>query len=74
MQSQQFRDKRTGEIHTQIPIMEIHHFEEVEQCKTCPTMIDKLETFTGGICVNCHAKKVEGEPITKPDFIGTINI
>ena len=74
MQSQKFRNKTTGEIVTQVPIMDIANYEEVEQCNTCPTMIDRLETFTGGICVKCHAKKVEGEPITKPDFIGTINI
>lgn len=28
--SKQFRDKRTGEIVTQVPVLEIAHFEEVE--------------------------------------------
>jgi len=29
IQSKRFRDKRTGEIVTQVPILEISHFEEV---------------------------------------------
>lgn len=31
MTSKKFRDKRTGEIVTQIPILEINYYEEVEE-------------------------------------------
>ena len=31
MKTQQFRDTRTGEIVTQVPLMEIRHFAEYEQ-------------------------------------------
>lgn len=35
-----------------------------EACATCKAPIDYLTTFPGGICVNCHAKKVDGEDAT----------
>lgn len=43
-------------------------------CTQCNRTIDILETFPGGLCLQCHARKVEKEPLTKPDFIGTIKI
>ena len=33
IESTKFRDKRTGEIVTQIPIMEMKHYEKVEEPK-----------------------------------------
>lgn len=36
-----------------------------EACATCKAPIDYLTTFPGGICVNCHAKKVDGQDATQ---------
>jgi len=34
MQSKQFKDTRTGEIVTQVPIMEMKYFKEVQEDET----------------------------------------
>jgi len=47
MQSQEFRDTRTGEIVTQVPISEIQHFVEVEPKPTGYEFQD-LQTVTIG--------------------------
>ncbi len=42
-------------------------------CKKCGEETDELAVFPGGICLSCYEKKMEGQPLEKPDFIRTIN-
>lgn len=46
---------------------------ETLNCKQCGREIGILEVFPGGICLSCHAAKVDKLPLERPDFIGTIS-
>jgi len=68
IKSQKFRDTRTGEIVTQVPISEIQYFEEVKSfrsatltCGCCgeyfhtwPDYIDQDQDKGYGICAECQ--------------------
>lgn len=43
------------------------------KCSSCENEVDKWDLFPGGICLKCHARKVFGKPLEKPNFVGTIN-
>lgn len=47
---------------------------DVKICKDCGRKIEYLADFPGPRCLVCHAKKVENEPLEKPNFIKAINI
>ena len=48
--------------------------EEIVSCKKCARQITALDVFPGGICLQCHAEKVDKLPLEKPDFIGAITV
>ena len=43
-------------------------------CAKCGKGIHWLEVFPGRFCLDCHAKRVEGMPLERPDFVGALNI
>lgn len=42
-------------------------------CKTCRKMIDILEVFSTGECVDCYEKSFDSIQDKRPDFVGAIN-
>ena len=42
-------------------------------CIECKREVAELEVFPGPRCLACHARKVEHEPLERPDFVGAIN-
>jgi predicted Zn-ribbon and HTH transcriptional regulator len=47
--------------------------KENVKCKDCGKDTPALEVFPGSRCLSCHAKKVDGKPLEKPNFAKTIN-
>ena len=47
------------------------------KCTKCNKEIDKLEVFSGGLCVDCYEiqfnKTYKNKPLPKPNFRGVIN-
>lgn len=41
-------------------------------CRDCGARIEYLADFPGPRCLACHAKKVEHEPLERPDFTKAI--
>ena len=41
-------------------------------CIGCGVKIEYLADFPGPRCLECHAKKVDGMPLEKPDFIKAV--
>ena len=37
-------------------------------CRDCKAEIEYLCDFPGPRCLKCHAKKMEGRPLERPDF------
>lgn len=54
MESQKFIHKETGEIATQIPIMEIAMWEEYYQC-SCGKQMAQYSTY----CLECQEKRFQ---------------
>ena len=47
----------------------------MENCKKCNKEIDKLEMFSGNLCVDCYEIEYDKMPDNdkKPDFVNTVN-
>lgn len=43
-------------------------------CAKCGNEIHWLAVFPGQYCLACHAKRCEGLPLERPDFIGALNL
>jgi hypothetical protein len=43
-------------------------------CRDCKAEIEYLADFPGPRCLKCWAKKVENEPLERPNFIKAINL
>lgn len=41
-------------------------------CKDCGAKIEYLADFPGPRCLKCWAKRMEGQPLERPDFIKAI--
>jgi len=50
------------------------------KCKRCLKVIDELEVFPGGLCVDCYEEdfnkqvKLNKGVLPEPDFVGCINL
>lgn len=43
-------------------------------CKKCGAPVDELAVFPGGICLKCHAEKVDKLPLEPPDFFKAMGL
>jgi len=43
------------------------------KCSECERVVDRMDIFPKGRCLECHARFMEDKPLERPDFIGTIN-
>lgn len=43
-----------------------------KDCIDCGNRIEWLADFPGPRCLNCHARKMEGQPLGRPDFVGAL--
>lgn len=43
-------------------------------CRKCGAEIDPLAVFPGGICLKCHAEKVDKLPPEPPDFMAALGL
>lgn len=46
----------------------------MKHCKDCGLPIEYLADFPGPRCLKCHAKKVEHEPLERPDFARALGV
>ena len=44
------------------------------KCRKCGVEMDELEVFPGGICLTCHAEKVDKLPLEPPDFFKAMGL